>query len=339
MKIFFKNLILFSVIPLLLLIVIDCYLRNINTVYTAKYDGLMKIKDSVEVIFLGNSHANYGVDPSAFNNFKTYNLANVSQLIYFDRRLLEKVLSERVSNLKYVFISIDYHSLYSSDQGMRNVWTYYAYGIKYKNQNYTKEELSPFLWGYTPKVSISLIKKDIIRHFKYGKIYNNFDVEDGVNIQDSLWNGFLGFTGQDESLFNEEKFKARIEEFEEKRVINERQEIIDDLVGFIKYLRENGIKPILFTTPTYSEYNQYLNHATIIQNKVVINKICEEFKIQYWDYMKDSSFTKNDFFNPDHLNKNGAKKFSSILNNRLSKLDREIKKLSKTENNMSKPNS
>ena len=326
MKNFFKNLILFSVIPLLLLIVIDFYLRNINTVYSAKYEGLMKIKDSVEVIFLGNSHANYGIDPSAFRNFKTYNLANVSQLIYFDRRLLEKVLNEKVSNLKYVFISIDYHSFYSSDQGMRNVWTYYAYGIKYKNQSYTKAILSPFLWGYTPKVSISLIKKDIIRQIKYGEISNNFDVEEGVNIQDSLWNGFLGFTGQDESLFNEEKFKARVKEFEEKRVASERQEIIEDLISFIKYLKKNEIEPILFSAPTYSEYNQYLDRVTINQNKDITNKICEEFNIQYWDYMEDGRFNKSDFFNPDHLNKNGAKKLSLMLNDRLSEFDLERKK-------------
>jgi hypothetical protein len=314
---FIKRFILFAALPFLFVLFFDLYLRNIDTLTSAKYDGLIELKKDVEVVFLGNSHANYSINPSYFKNFTTYNLANVRQQIYFDKRLLEKAMNDGVSNLKYVFISVDYHSLYTSSQGIRNVWTYYDNGIKYKKQDYTKEIISPFIWGYTPKVSISLLKKDILR-----KIYNdasaiNFEVEKGVNIYDTLINGFIGFSGQDKTSFNEIRYKERAEVFIENNVESERKIVIEDLKSFITYLKKNNIEPILFSSPTFSEYNNFLDSVVINKNKNDIKNICQEFKIQYWRYNEDIRFSENDFYNQDHLNKKGAAKFSAILNSRL----------------------
>ncbi len=317
MKKFIYKLILFSILPLLFILSFDLFLRNMNTLHTAKYDGLMKIKKDVEVIFLGNSHANYSINPYYFKNFNTYNLANVGQKIYFDKRLLKKAINDGVSNLKYVFISVDYHSLYKSTQGVRNVWTYYSNGIKYKEQDYTKEIISPFLWGYTPRVSFSHLKKAILRKIYSDDFSIDFDVEKGVDTKDSLINGFIGLSGQNKKAFNEKNYKLRAKVFTEDILKSERREVIKDLKSFIVFLKNNNIEPILFSSPTFNEYNKFLDSATIARNKNDINSICKEFDIQYWRYTEDMRFLKKDFYDQDHLNKKGAVKFSTILNLRL----------------------
>lgn len=322
MKKFIIKLIRFSAIPVVFILVFDLYLRNIDSLYTAKYDGLMMKKKDIEVIFLGNSHANYAINPLYIKNFDAFNLANVNQLIYFDKRLTIKAINDGVSNLKYVFISTDYHSLFNSNQGIRNIWSFYANGIKYKEQNYTKAIISPFIWGYTPKVSISLIKKDIKSRIQLDKSVIHFDVENGVNIKDHLYNGFIGFEGSDSLSFNDLRYKKRANSFKEDTIKSERLDVIEDLNSFIEFLKDKNIEPILFSSPTYWEYNEYLDKKQINRNLEDIHKICKKYKIQYWRYNEDIRFSKEDFYNQDHLNKNGAAKFSAILNDRLKMYDK-----------------
>ena len=331
MKKFINNLILFLVLPFLFILCFDFYLRNMDTSYSAKYDGLMNVKKEIDVLFLGNSHANYAISPSHFKDFNVYNLANVSQPIYFDKRLAIKAINGGVSNLKYVFISVDYHSLFTSSQGIRNVWSYYANGIRYKNQNYLKERISPFIWGYTPKVSISLLKKDFKRRMLYGNSVIHFEVEEGVNIKDQLCNGFIGFEGINSLSFNSVTYKDRENFFREDTIKSERLEVIKDLNSFILFLKNKDIEPIFFSSPTFNDYNEYLDKNQMIRNLADIHKICEQHNIKYWGFNEDIRFSKEDFYNQDHLNTKGASKFSVILNSKLKEYDK-----ARTHNNVYK---
>ena len=45
--------------------------------------------------------------------------------------------------------------------------------------------------------------------------------------------------------------------------------------------------------------------------------LCKKHDIEFWDYSINNDFIKNEFFNPDHLNKKGAERFSKILDSRL----------------------
>jgi len=82
MKLFFKK-ILFFVLPLLVIVIMmDFYLTNMNSLYKEKADGLAEHANEIEVLILGNSHATYGVDPNHFSTY-AFNIANVGQSIFF----------------------------------------------------------------------------------------------------------------------------------------------------------------------------------------------------------------------------------------------------------------
>jgi hypothetical protein len=317
MKDFINKLILFSIWPFLFLLSIDIYLRNLNSSYSEKYNGLIKLRKNIEVIFLGNSHANYAINPSSFINYDVYNLADVNQQIYFDKRLTIKSLNSDFPKLKYVFISVDYHSLFTSSQGSRNIWSYYGNGIKYKDQNYTKANLSWFIWGFSPKVVLSILVKDVVSRLKYNESLIAFDLEKGLNSKDRFFNGFLGFEGSDSISFNNLNYKNRAATYKEDIIKSERVEVINDLNDFILFLKNKNIEPILFSSPTFRDYNKYLDQKQVERNLKDILRICKKNNIEYWRYDDDIQFSKEDFYNEDHLNKKGASKFSSILNNRL----------------------
>ncbi len=319
MRRFIYKLSVFLAVPLLVILVMDLYLRNMNSYYLEKYDGAEKAADSIEVLIVGNSHACYAVDPQAFDLY-TYNIANVSQSIYFDKRITLSLINQ-LPQLKYVFISVDYHSLYFSSQKFRDFWSYYGNGIKYKDKSYFLANLSPTIFGYTPKVAISMIKKSIIQKYLYGDNGIDFSIEEGVNLNNSIEKGFVSFDGTNESMFNEKEYRNREEEFTSTVLSSkEKDEIINDLEGFIAFLIEKNITPILFTSPTYIEYNSFLSKAIIDENKADINKICRKYNIRYWDFSNSKRYNKQDFFNCDHLNKTGAHKFSKSLNDSISSI-------------------
>jgi len=300
-------------IPLLLILLLDIYLRNMNSMYKEKYEDALAKADSIQVLVLGNSHACYAVNPAAFS-FYTYNLANVSQSLYFDKRITQSLLPE-LPKLKYVFISIDYHSLYFSSQKFRDYWSYYGNGIKYKDKSYFLAQLSPTLFGYTPKVAIAMVWKRIANRLKYGKNSIDFDIEKGVDMKGKLVKGFIPFQGVNKQLMNDLNYQNRAAEF--ARTIyssNEKQEIVSDLKGFIELLQQKDITPVLFSSPTYGKYNLFLNDSIINQNKITINKLCETYNIKYWDYSNSQYFDEGDFFNCDHMNAKGAFRFSTMLN-------------------------
>ena len=250
MLLFLKRLFVFISLPFILILVTDGFLRNKNTLYKEKLQGAIQNKEKIEVIILGNSHANYGVDPEAFDKY-AFNLANVNQSIYFDKRILLSHLDE-FQNLKYVLISADYHSLYFSSQGIRDVWSYYDTGIRYKTKNYLLEDISPSLFGYTPKIILSLFKGDFLNHLSKETIVVDFPVQKGVNLKDTIKNGFIGFEGKDLDAFNENKFQGRAKKFNRKvERSKEKLEIEEDLNGIIEILINRGIVPVLFTTPTF----------------------------------------------------------------------------------------
>lgn len=316
MKEFLLKTLLVAIVPFSALILVDLWLRNQDSLYESKYQSAIIQKDSIEVLILGNSHACYGVDPKSFSRY-AFNLANVGQSLYFDKRITLS-LADRLPNLKQVLISIDYHSLYFSSQGTRDAWSYYGNGIKYKDKSYALYDLSPFLFGYTPKVSASLAIKKFKNYLRFGQVSLPFDLEDGINLQDTLVKGFVSFAEVNHQMFNSTQYLKRVNEFNSSMQMAERDSVLADLDGFIQELITLNIEPVLITTPTYSDYNQYLDSAIINQNTIAIDELCRKHNIKHLDFMNDSSFMKLEYFhNCDHLNKVGAAVFSKTLDSQL----------------------
>lgn len=284
-----------------------------NTLHKEKYEGAKEVLDSIEVLVLGTSHAHYAVNPDIFDLY-AYNLANLGQSIYFDKRITLTLLPG-MKQLKYVFISIDYHSLAFSSQFDKDYWSYYGNGIKYKDTNYFSANLSPTLFGYTPRVAFAMHKNRYLNILKHGKEIIDFEVQEGVDIYKPAIKGFVAFDGRNTHNFNPAAYSESSTWYTE--VIansDEREEIIADLEDFVQILLAHDIKPILITAPIYSEYLEYLNASYIQENIEVSKKIVDKYGIKYWDYINSDRFTIDDFYDMEHLNRKGALKFTTMLN-------------------------
>lgn len=291
---------------------IEIFLIKMDTAYTEKIDRLKKNSENVEVLILGNSHAAYGIDPNEFD-LQAHNIAQVSQSIYFDKRITLGQLND-LKKLKYVLISIDYHSLYFSHQSeSRDIWSYYGNGVQYEDEVPIEARFSR-IHGYTSQVVVSLLKKRLSG--KYDNI-KALDVENGVDLNREMKKGMFYFVGTNNKSFANENILNRAQYFNNLvKSSNEKDSILDDLKDFIRILKERNIKPILVSTPCYREFYEKLDKQVVQTNFNIIKELEKEFDVEYINGQK-FDFNKEDFYNSDHLNSKGASKFSIKLNKKI----------------------
>ncbi|WP_196889974.1 hypothetical protein [Aureivirga sp. CE67] len=317
MKKIFKDIGIIVLFGVLFVLIMDVWLRNQNSVYKAKLSGLEKEVEDIELLILGNSRAGYGINPTLFDQ-NAYNLANVSQSIYFDRRITEKYL-DQMNNLKYVFLSIDYHTLYFSSQGRRDYWSYYAHDIKHPDRSYTMPTISPFLYGYSSKPSMAMLKRSVINNLSHNDSILDFDVENGINIEIPMQKGFITYENTDKDAFNKIAYEARAKYFNGKTVnSNEKEDVLKDLEDFIQLLKDKNIQPVLITSPCIKEFRDLLDEKIKAQNEKDIAYLVEKYGLPYFNYFNgEEYFEKDEFYNCDHLNLKGAEKFATLLNKKL----------------------
>ncbi|MEO6538411.1 MAG: hypothetical protein ABIT07_02230 [Ferruginibacter sp.] len=311
MQVFFKRVLIFLLPFILAALFLEIYLRQITTSYQVKENGLLSGIKNIELLITGNSHAAFGIDPAQFN-LNAYTIAQVNQSLYFDKRLTLKHL-DSLKALKFVFIILDFHSLYFSSQDYRDNLSYYAYGINYKNRVSNLAKISR-LKGYPLKVASSYIKRDWSK--KYTKI-GAVDVEDGVDLNRSIIKGWYSYAGTDQYGMSSNYCETRANDFNLLvRVSKEKTAILKDLEDFIHQLMARNITPVLITTPSYEPYRKKLNKKFLGQNETDIRNLSLKFNLEYWNYF-EAPLSENDFYDCDHLNYNGAIKFSKLLNQRL----------------------
>ena len=238
------------------------------------------------------------------------NFANVSQSLYYEKKILSSYLKKENHNIKFVLISIDYHSLNKVETSeIRKSMIYYSTGVKPFHNKSKTHFLSPLL-SYS-SYSIKTIMKMMISNYfqdieiidieKNSKENNLIEIIDGyVGLSGSNFNDYSQI---DEILLIEEDFDSSLMVL--KQTIN--------------LLIDNNIKPILFSSPVHKDELLKYNYEILMRNKKVLEEIQNDFNIQYWDFMK-LEFDDNDYYNQNHLNINGASKFSKILDEKINQL-------------------
>jgi hypothetical protein len=97
------------------------------------------------------------------------------------------------------------------------------------------------------------------------------------------------------------------------------------LSEFIETCQNRRIKVMFITTPVHHYYYEHIDPIKYQRMQDNLNQLVKNYHVTYLNFMKDSRFETVDFYNRDHLNASGVKKFSNILdpiiNNELSHVD------------------
>lgn len=294
-KKFVIHTIYFSISLGLIFLLFEVLLRCIPNNYQVKDNSIEKNASKAEVLVVGNSHAFHGINPD-YIKLNTLNLANGSQSIKYDKFLFEKALA-KAPNLKYLIITLSYPSMSYELEGSIESWRIKNYVIyhDFKEYPYTIKYHSEVLNGqlYVPLTSIFdyyVRGKDLV-----GCKENGF-------FNRKLPQADLDETGKrivfDHTHYDEHAWKANTQ----------------NLIGMLNLAKSKNIKVLMVTLPTWKSYYSGLDSLQVRRNHLLCDSLVHAYpNLKYVDDIKNTDFLKSDFFDADHLNTDGAKKYSVKL--------------------------
>jgi hypothetical protein len=242
-------------------------------------------------LFLGSSHAYRDIDPS-YINADSFNAAYVSQSLYYDYRILEKY-NDDWSRLEYIIIPVSYFSLFYSLEDSTESWRIKNYSIYYSMR--TTYHIVDYSELLSNRLDINLER--IYAYYFAGR----------TNITSSEF----GWGGKDEAdLDLVEKGRAAAQRHTATSDIYF-DENVNILKSIISFADEHDVQIIFYTPPAFKTYIENLNENQLSKTILTMTELDSNFSnVVYVNFLESNLFTQEDFYDADHLNIIGAKKFT-----------------------------
>lgn len=269
--------------------------RNMPNSYSYKHRWMLDNASQLEYLILGSSHTYYGFLPSAFFD-NSFNLANVSQNPEYDLLLLKKYLP-LCKRLHTVVIPVSYFTFFDKPFEQGSEW---HFAINYKL--YMGVDKHSNLSKYNFEISNRPVYSGKLLSFLKGKelpMCDTLGFGVGYTIDDkaSTWKYDAQYIVKRHTAVNWDEFDGNL----------------DNLRKVAQFCKENDLRLILVTTPTAESYYTLLDKAQLEKTYSAITGLCNDYSLNYYNYMTDIRFNDDDFHDGDHLSDIGAQKFTTIL--------------------------
>lgn len=318
----------------------DAAYRRICHIDPAKNDEykFQHVPEKIQVCNFGSSHGRDDFDYSAWQDaYTTFNFALVMQTASYDYRIMQQYIGN-LADGAVVFIPISYFTFGWDEESKED--------FRSKNERYYSFLEPQYIKDYDVVTDVG------IRHFLpllddpvnvFRKIRNALnETETPEFIDDAEETDELPAVAEatetepaEETKTPEETESGGAEDTEfdfmrhaeEKRLLYRivdkngdllvREEELDAVCGMIRLCKAHGLRPILVTVPFRWEYNDQFEEEYCRQFYEVIERICQDEDVEYYDYSHDERFVdRADYFrNSDHLSPKGAKAFTEIIMN------------------------
>ncbi|MDW7692606.1 hypothetical protein R9C00_12280 [Flammeovirgaceae bacterium SG7u.111] len=293
---------IFLVIPIIaMLSIAEFILRKIPNDYSYKNEYLKKHATEIEILFLGSSHAYFGIDPEFLKSKKGFNGAHVGQKLAEDIEILKKHIAN-LNNLEFLVLPIDYFTLFKeySVSYVKNYRIYY--GIK----NYGGIADDFEMLNFPLKSKIIQISNFLLYH-------NN-----NITCNTLGWGTSYKSTDQ-QDLVKQGKIRAVGHTVENCIFLDANIQRLKEIIAISKAKKFNVV---FYTSPAYYTYIDYINPDQLNTTINTINKIVNSSEnLYYFNFLKDPNFVKEDFWDSNHLNEIGAEKLTLKLDSLINNID------------------
>lgn len=272
-----------------------------------KMSMFWKMKDTIDYVIWGSSRALDGIIPDNLTTVKSINMAHLGNRLYSSIFFLENYAFNHVPNLKGVIVGLDLDIWHGWDDFHQFFFTE-SKGFCYdQNHNFWKDGLPAHFIEWLDNTFP--VNDDLYTYYINAKGFASYDDKTIVKSghaelsMDSLWDEFPS------------------------TIISQH---LDLLKSFIEKAKEKGVNVIGVITPQVKEYGEtgaygrYGLRRSIAKETI---KELEDMDSKYTNFyfldeykMNDNDYSKEMFYDYDHLNKIGAIHFTSRLDSLLRSL-------------------
>jgi len=272
--------------------------RQVPNTHKFKHEWMKKHHNEVEILTLGGSHSWEGIKPEILGNH-AFSLANSSQMLQYDYFLFNNY---DFPNLKEVVITISFPTLFADDYEYdERRWFNVIYYKIYMNCPY-HSDFSKYNFEFSNMKTF----QDKLRQF-FRRAELNSD-EYGCAILNTISN-------KDTIRWN--NGSEALEAADRHNHIGDFSHIDTNLTRLQKitdYCTNHKIQLVLVTTPCWKIYTDNLDSSRLAKMREIMSDYCKRNpNVLYLNYLTNTRFVADDFFNSDHLSTIGAEKFTKIL--------------------------
>lgn len=261
--------------------------ESIPNSYVYKREYMQAHGSEIMTLILGSSNAYDGLNPSELP--AAFNLANSSQTIEEDARLLEKYI-DGMDSLRTVILGLGYHSLGEAQETHRR--TYYTiYMDLYPRWPISKNSFEVFnLELLTKKIIKYAVSRDVTRCDSLGQRLGH--TREAAENGDEFWNKDV------ESLVANDRVRGLEDEG------------ISGLDEMAEMCRERGVKLIVVQMPVMKAYKEALPKEQVMMQDSVLRALGGKtvyIDASEWDIPEDG------WYNATHLTREASAEFTKKL--------------------------
>ena len=324
MKRFLLKLSLFVVILAGVLTIMEIGFRLKPTPFKDKYEGLDRYASEIEILALGHSHANEGFDPHVMKH-RAYNMAIGFQNVYYDDYILGHFI-DRMDSLKWVVVAMSYYHFYNPIPDLERLRGEDLFNtVKYHMYWQADSVKTDRIPRFDPRYNLEILNnpaRSYLMMFKYYLFGEAFSPAIKADNEDIIKYGFS--QGMAVTVSEAELDKSGLYCAQGHNPHYEGIPTFDGSYNYGKYesivkrCEAKGVKVALVLFPCWHTYVENLDKYQLADTKRMIKELAEAHDNCFaLDHMSDPRFDSRDFHDGIHLNTNGARKMSAILEEEL----------------------
>ena len=292
MKRFLRNIALYALPLLIIAVVMEFIAEAIPNSYTYKLDYIEQKGAEIRTLILGSSNAYDGLNPSVLP--KAFNLANSSQTLEDDYRLLAKYI-DSMDSLQMVIVGLGYHSLGTTKEEHRR--TYYTLYMdlypRWPINKYSFEVCNPEM--LVKKIIKYAVSRDVTRCDSLGQRVGH--TLEAAQSGTEWWN-----KGVDAMVEND-----RLEIGNCRLTIEKNTRYLEAIVDLCN---AHNVQPVIVQMPVMEEYKRLLPSEQVgLYEEVLLSldSVAVCIDASEWENPEDG------WYNATHLTKEASVEFTKQI--------------------------
>ncbi len=307
---FLKYCSLFFVPVIIIYCILEILASNLPINYKIAGEYLNKNSNKIELLALGSSQVKCGFNPE-FSHKPAINLASTSQHHKEDFLILQGTI-DRLPSLKYVLLEVSYLHLelpyHPNDYWKNNIYLKYYNVNAFERRTYFKDK---FVYLSNPRFYSAKLKD-------YYLFKNDKEQLNEFGFDTNRFYGSFNKLDYDTLKIRNKYFKIHTKENIEVFKTNTTY-----LFKMLDYMQSKNLNVIICTVPLYKTYLKKRNPNVVRRRDSVLSVIKKKYSnvVLLNEETDTIQFTVKDFLNQNHLNPDGAKKFTTLVNQKLDSLN------------------